>query len=63
MSWGGYFFFYDCLKCGKKYRWQMEDMNELTFGQCPVCHAEGKLVGETKDVKQGDTIFNGYEDV
>lgn len=63
MSWGAYYFFYDCPQCGKKYRWLVEDMTDPKFAQCPACHVEGKLVGETKNVQQGDTTYLDYEDV
>lgn len=63
MSWGGYFFFYECPACGKRYRWQIEDMNEAAFGRCPACGAAGVPAGETKDITQGDARFEGYEDV
>lgn len=63
MSWGGYFFFYDCPACGTKFRWHLDDMTEADFGACPACKAAGTLVGETKDVTQGDTRFDSYIDI
>jgi len=61
MTWGTYYFFYDCPECGKKYRWSFEDMNEEAFGQCPACHVDGAFVGESKDIIAGDTRFVDYE--
>lgn len=61
MTWGPYFFFYECPECGKKYRWPLEDMNEDEFSRCPSCNAVGTLAGETKDVAQGETKFMDYE--
>lgn len=61
MTWGPYYFFYDCPACGKHYRWMTDDMDEDTFGECPVCHIQGKLVGETRDVVQGEDKFADYE--
>ena len=63
MSWGTYFMFYDCPQCGEKYRWSLEDMGDKDFAQCPSCHAAGTLVGETKELGQGDTRFADYRDV
>jgi len=61
MTWGPYFFFYECPECERKYRWALEDMNESEFAECPGCHKPGTLLGETKDLTQGDTSFADYE--
>ena len=61
MTWGTYYFFYDCPRCGKKYRWCTEVLSDPEFGECPDCHVEGTFVGETKDLAQGDTRFDDYE--
>lgn len=61
MTWGPYFFFYDCPRCGKHYRWLLDDMNEPEFGECSHCHIQGELVGETRDITQGDDRFADYE--
>lgn len=63
MTWGPYYFFYECPECGKKFRWCLDDMNESSFSQCPACHTEGHLIGETKELVQGDARFVDYEDV
>lgn len=62
MTWGTYYFFYDCPKCGKKYRWELSNMNEDDFAKCPACQTEGTFVGETKNIGQGDKDFSDYED-
>ena len=62
MTWGTYYFFYECPKCGKKYRYELEGSSNETFGLCPDCHVMGRLVGETKDIKQGEADpFVDYE--
>lgn len=61
MTWGTYYFFYDCPNCGKHYRWCTEVLSDEEFGECPACHTAGTFVGETKDLKQGETRFDHYE--
>lgn len=61
MTWGAYFFFYSCPQCGKKYRWATEDMTDKDFSKCPGCHTDGVLVGETRDIQQGEASFQDYE--
>ena len=61
MTWGTYYFFYQCPLCGKKYRWCTEELSDPEFGECPACHVQGTFVGETKDLAQGDTRFDEYE--
>lgn len=61
MTWGPYYFFYECPKCGKKYRWLLDDMNEEAFSNCPDCHKPGRLTGETRDIEQGGDQFADYE--
>lgn len=63
MSWGAYYMFYDCPQCGKKYRWSLDDVTDTDFSSCPNCHTDGVLVGETKDMKQGEAKFGDYVDV
>lgn len=61
MTWGAYFFFYDCPKCGKKYRWGTEDISNTDFSKCPECGEAGTLVGETRDIGQGENDFSEYD--
>lgn len=63
MSWGGYFMFYDCPVCGKKFKWSLEEVADAEFGQCPQCQAPGLLTGESKDLAQGEVRFGEYEEV
>jgi len=53
--------FYNCPQCKKKYRWSLDDVNDTTFGECPACHIQGTLVGETKDIQQGENKFSDYD--
>ena len=62
MTWGTYYFFYECPQCGKKYRYELEGSSNETFGLCPDCRVMGRLGGETKDIKQGEADpFVDYE--
>ena len=47
MTWGTYYFFYECPQCGKKYRYELEGSADEEFGFCPECHVMGTFVGET----------------
>ena len=55
MTWGTYYFFYECPQCGKKYRYELEGSADEEFGFCPECHVMGTFVGETKDNQQART--------
>ncbi|MCG4658319.1 hypothetical protein L0N06_17910, partial [Flavonifractor plautii] len=57
MTWGTYYFFYECPQCGKKYRYELEGSADEEFGFCPECHVMGTFVGETKDNQQGEDKF------
>ena len=61
MTWGTYYFFYECPKCGKKFRHELEFASDENFGMCPDCKVMGTFVGETKDNKQGEDKFADYE--
>ena len=61
MTWGTYYFFYECPQCGKKYRYELEGSADEEFGFCPECHVMGTFVGETKDNQQGEDMFAYYE--
>lgn len=54
MSWGSYWMYYDCPRCGYKYRWPLEEMSNPRFGLCPICDLAAPLVAETKDIKPGE---------
>lgn len=49
MTWGPYWMFYECQQCEKKYKYSLEDLQFPSFGKCPACKVEGKLVGESKE--------------
>ena len=61
MTWGPYFMFYECPKCGRKYRWELVDLSDPQFGCCPGCGSMGMLVGESKDIKQGERKYEEFE--
>lgn len=61
MTWGPYYFFYNCPNCGKKYRWSIDEMDYREFSHCPNCQTPGELVGETKDINQQADIFADYD--
>lgn len=46
MSYGAYFMFYQCQKCGKKFKYSLDADKQELFGQCDVCHVVGTIVGE-----------------
>ena len=48
MTWGAYWMFYTCPQCGKKYKYDLEDVQSPTFGFCPECKIEGELTAESK---------------
>jgi peptide subunit release factor 1 (eRF1) len=50
MTWGPYWMFYKCEPCGKKYKYTLEEIHLKTFGNCPACKVEGKLVAESKNM-------------
>lgn len=51
---------YDC-QCGKKYKYAIDMIAEFgeDFGKCPVCGAQGKLVGEGPVLAK----YKDYEEV
>ena len=62
MTWGAYWLFYKCPKCGKKFKHALETMTESYFGKCPVCGEDGILVSETKDrPKDADEYEDAYK--
>ena len=60
MTWGIYWMFYHCPDCGKKFKSGADMITEPTFGRCPVCNAEGVLIGESKEGYPTDA--EDYED-
>lgn len=60
MSWGVYWMFYHCPKCGHKFKSGADMITAHTFGVCPVCLTEGILVGESGKNYPDDA--NDYED-
>ena len=61
MTWGTYYFFYECPQCGKKYRYELEGSADEEFGFCPECHVMGTFEGQDKDNQQGEDKFADYE--
>jgi diphthamide biosynthesis protein 3 len=47
MSWGVFWMFYRCPKCGKMFKSGLDTITEREFGRCPECGAEGTLVAES----------------
>ena len=43
MTWGTYYFFYECPQCGKKYRYELEGSAD-GFGFCGVPHVMSTFV-------------------
>ena len=43
MTWGPSMFYYHCEKCGKKFSYAADMMEEFgeDFGKCPVCRTMG----------------------
>lgn len=52
--------FYRCPKCGKKFKSGADTITDPAFGRCPLCHAEGELVGESSNNYPADA--DEYED-
>ncbi|AYD40200.1 excinuclease ATPase subunit [Clostridium fermenticellae] len=46
MSYGAYFMYYKCPKCGKKFKYSLDADKQDVFGQCDICHVSGVLIGE-----------------
>ena len=47
MSWGTYWFYYQCPDCGAKFSWDFCLVTSPDFGKCPRCGGEGVLKGES----------------
>ncbi|KZL89231.1 hypothetical protein [Clostridium magnum] len=60
MSYGAYFMYYKCPKCGKRFKYCLDAEKQNEFGQCDTCHAVGVLVGE--GCKEPDNNME-YEDI
>ena len=60
MTWGAQYMCYDC-ECGKKYKYAVDMIAEFgeDFGKCPVCGAQGKLIGEGPVMAK----YKDYEEV
>mgnify|MGYP001189012331 CR=1 FL=1 len=61
MTWGAMYMCYECPKCGKKFRSATDMIAALgdSFGKCPVCGTEGKLVLEgpiSKEIQEYEEI-------
>lgn len=48
MSWGGYWMFYRCPLCGKRFKAELAELSAPSFGHCPDCGGPGELVAESK---------------
>lgn len=58
MTWGPYWMFYQCESCNKKYRYSLEDLECKSFGACPNCGLQGKLVAESKDNPESPEFYD-----
>lgn len=62
MSWGVYWMFYRCPRCGKTFKSGVDTITEPSFGACPACHIEGVLVGESgKEVPEDPYEYEDTE--
>lgn len=59
MTWGAYWMFYLCPRCGTKFKTETGLIMEDSFGKCPRCQTAGRLVAESGNPPED---FNGYED-
>lgn len=59
MTWGAYWMFYLCPRCGAKFKTETGLILEDSFGKCPRCKTEGRLVAESNNPPKN---FNDYED-
>lgn len=50
MSWGPYWFYYNCTNCGGKFRWCLDELTNPDFGHCPFCGEEMPMAFESKDL-------------
>lgn len=48
MTWGAFYMYYACPKCGKKFKYAIDllDVAGEQFGQCPNCKLEGTFIKE-----------------
>ncbi len=46
MSAGGYWMFFHCPKCGKKFMSGLDRLTQPHFGKCPACGADGVYEAE-----------------
>lgn len=48
MSYGALFWYYECPKCGKKFKYPTDLFSYYgdDFGNCPVCNEPGKFIQE-----------------
>ncbi len=48
MSYGALFWYYECPKCGKKFKYATDQFTEYgdEFGNCPACGEKGKFLQE-----------------
>ena len=60
MSWGAFLMYYRCPKCGKKFCWDLNTVQNPKYGHCPKCDLEGELVGESGKLPNNP---EEYEDV
>lgn len=46
MSWGASYFYYECDKCGKLFKYSVDLIPEFKeeFGNCPICNEKGKFL-------------------
>lgn len=53
MTWGAFYMYYKCPKCGKKFKSELGVMEEMgkRFGQCPDCKIDSEFIKEGQKTK------------
>ncbi len=46
MSWGPYWMYYKCGKCGIHFKSQLDGIEEKGFGICKKCNCQADFMGE-----------------
>lgn len=62
MTWGPYFMYYICPKCGKKFKYALDMLacEADTFGKCPQCGMAGVFEQDGARI-QRDNLYEEVE--